>query len=273
MKWAAHKLAQEGGKTVCSAEQAVAITDESQKLHSWMSKEEMVKDKGEKKAASLIASGNLEHRPCPLTGLDDEYNREYKVLTDVGSHKESERHSHKLVGEKEVAQGSQLDEAKEDMAAAANFMGEPKKLLLTVKQERSDGTAGTTVDEKGAEQNDDEIIKTANCLKDNPRAVLRTCSDTILTIKQMYEATTGGKYQEQLREDLGKLLPGFKSRFNTIEKLTLKPLSTDEAELEQTNAILYATKLAKDYDKYNELAEWYSKFHGKVKATKRARKT
>jgi hypothetical protein len=72
------------------------------------------------------------------------------------------------------------------------------------------------------------------------------------------------RYTEQLNEDIGKLLPMFKSDFNAVESLVTK--STHDLETfagtDDGEAVIraVATKLEGNYEKYNELCEWHSKF-------------
>ena len=63
------------------------ITDEEE---VWMAKEQMSTEFGPKRAQSLIDSNKLEHRPCKKTGLDDEWNRQYKMETEKVTRRGSE---------------------------------------------------------------------------------------------------------------------------------------------------------------------------------------
>ena len=95
--------------------------------------------------------------------------------------------------------------------------------------------------------------------------VLRACSDTIVNLKTMWEQTQGGKYTSALHEDVSKLLPAFKKDHVHIEKLVTK---ADEVE----DAMYYAIahKLDSNYERYNELSDWYAKLFPRSKKAKKA---
>ena len=56
----------------------------------WMSKEQLILSLGPKKTQALIDHGNLTHRPCKRTGLDDEFSREYLNEFDKVVHRGTE---------------------------------------------------------------------------------------------------------------------------------------------------------------------------------------
>ena len=93
---------------------------------------------------------------------------------------------------------------------------------------------------------------------------MKVVGESIITLKCMFESTKGGKYTEKLHEDIGKLLPRFKSDFKSVE--TLATRSSQDLEKfaggEDGEAIIraMAVKLESNLEQYNELCDWHSKF-------------
>ena len=106
--------------------------------------------------------------------------------------------------------------------------------------------------------------KTIETLRTNPRQILKVIGETVTTLKCMYQSTMQGRYTEKLNEDIGKLLPKFKTDFNSIESLVMKATHDLEtfAGTDEGEAVIraLATKLDGNFDKCNELCDWHSKF-------------
>jgi hypothetical protein len=264
LKWAASKLSQ--GTSTSSASHTVSIVTEAGKVFEWMGKERMIKELGENKAKAKIASNLLESRADLDTGMKDEWSTEYKVFTSKGSEMEKDENKHGLNTAHELDVAG-LAEAVDDMKAASSCVA-GNMPMMAVKKE-GDGIGGGTRAGAG-DPAPASHQKTMDALEKNPRAVLRSCGDTIVNIKQMFEATLGGKYTEALNADLSKILPKFKHHFTAIEKLVLKPRGDDEVQHDQAVYLVIAKKLDTDYEKFNEINDWYSRLHGK--SAKKAKK-
>ncbi len=56
-----------------------------------------------------------------------------------------------------------------------------------------------------------KLNKTIETLTSDPRKILKVVSDTVISLKCMFQSTVECKYTEKLNEDIGKLLPQDKS--------------------------------------------------------------
>eukprot|EP00959_Pyramimonas_sp_CCMP1952_P138659 2902245-Pyramimonas_sp.AAC.1 len=88
--WFAVHVKERNRKAEIKSERSLESKKKSEHLFVWMGKQQMINAFGEAKAASKIASNKLESRPDPDSGLDDEWNREYKVWTDSGGNIEAD---------------------------------------------------------------------------------------------------------------------------------------------------------------------------------------
>jgi hypothetical protein len=261
LKWFAKKLSE--GTTKSSSSQQALILSETGNEHEWMGKERMISALGEQKTLAKIASNVLESRPDPDTGKNGEFDIEYKVIFGRGKKVESELISHTLRTESEVQEGDSKT-AMEDIAAASTAAGNACSLAVDIKVESASKVGGVAGSSPRETSDEATHQKTFDALQKNPRQVLRTCGDTIINIKQMFEATQGGKYTEVLNTDLGKILPKFKSHFTSIEILVTKAPKADNDDDAEAVLFAIAKKLDNDYAKYNDFTEWYGKlFAGK----------
>jgi hypothetical protein len=256
IKWFAKKLSE--GTTKSSSSQQALLVSETGNEHEWMGKERMISALGEQKTLAKIASNVLATRPDPDTGKNGEFDIEYKVIFGKGKKVESELISHTLRTESEVQEADNTT-AMEDIAAASTAAGDACSLAVDIKVEPASKAASSP-----REPDEATHQKTFDALQKNPRQVLRACGDTIINIKQMFEATQGGKYTEVLNTDLGKILPKFKSHFTSIEILVTRAPKADNDDDAEAVLLAIAKKLDNDYAKYNDFTEWYGKlFAGK----------
>lgn len=143
--------------------------------------------------------------------------------------------------------------------------------LLAVKQEAG-GAAARSTDTPNitpTPEPEDPHKRTVEALKFHPKNVLRSTSDTIISIKQMFERTQDGKYTKVLNEDLGKILPKFIAHFKAVERFICEGNTSDETKSATVYAL--ATKLDKDYEVYNSYREWFVKMNPS-KPPKKAKK-
>jgi hypothetical protein len=263
VKWAASKMST--GTSSSTSVHEVTIVKESGTMFEWMGKERMIKELGDNKATAKIASGLLESRADLDTGVNDEWSTEYKVFFSKGSEIEKDENKHGLNTVSELDEAG-LAEAVDDMKSASSCVA-GNIPLVAVKKEGSTGGGSSA---GPGDPPHSSHLKTMEALEKNPRAVLRSCGDTIVNIKQMFEATFGGKYTEALNLDLTKILPKFKQHFTTIEKLVLKPRGDEDVQHDKAVYLAIAKKLDADYEKFNEINDWYSRLHGK--SAKKAKK-
>jgi hypothetical protein len=261
LKWFAKKLSE--GTTKSSSAQEATVLTETGNEHEWMGKERMISSLGEQKALAKIAANVLESRPDPDTGKTGEFDTEYKVIFGRGKKVDRGLITHRLHTESEVQAGD-TTMAMEDIAAASTSAGDACSLAVDIKVESTGNVGGAVGLTPLAKSDEATHQKTFEALQKNPRQVLRTCGDTIINIKQMFEATQGGKYTEVLNTDLGKILPKFKSHFTNIEVLVTKAPKADNDDDAEAVLFAIAKKLDNDYVKYNDFTEWYGKlFAGK----------
>ena len=147
--WFANRLAEKPCKTTVGG-RSVEYVKKLIKENEWMSKEQIMKVKGDHKGAALIESGIMEHRPCLVTGLDGEWTREYHV----GSHKSTdvEREGKKrtftqTTDETEEDAGEAL---KNFQSAADNYAGNRPIKLEPGSEPVAKNPASSSVDGQGA---------------------------------------------------------------------------------------------------------------------------
>ena len=75
--------------------------------------------------------------------------------------------------------------------------------------------------------------KTTAALKKTPRSVLRRVAHCVVDLKQMWATSEGGRNMERIREDVGKILPKFKSLHAAVEALIFSPKNESD-DLERT---------------------------------------
>ena len=119
-------------------------------------------------------------------------------------------------------------------------------------------------EEKQKTEAQKKLNKTIETLTNDPRKILKVISDTVITLKVMFQSTTEFKYTEKLNEDIGKLLPRFKLDFKGVESFALKSSHDLEkfAGADDGQAVIraVAVKLEANFEKYNELCDWHTKF-------------
>ena len=262
ISWFADKLCK--GDVKSSSSKDIGSTKQSGHEYSWVSKHHLVRTLGKEKAELQIASGKMLTRPDRVTGLSCEWSLEYKLFTDVGSEMEHEDHHHKLETEKALKSDVEKAEAMEDwFAARLREKGETgsNSRPVSVKIEPSEEESKKDKEKTEAQK---KLNKTIETLTSDPRKILKVISATVITLKVMFQSTTECKYTEKLNEDIGKLLPRFKTNFKGVESLALKSSHDLEkfAGSDDGQAVIraVAVKLEANFEKYNELCDWHTKF-------------
>ena len=182
----------------------------------------------------------------------------------LGSEMEHEDHHHRIATETAVKSDVEKAEAMEDwFAARLQEKGETgsNSRPVSVKIEPSEEESKKDKEKTEAQK---KLNKTIETLTSDPRKILKVISDTVITLKVMFQSTTECKYTEKLNEDIGKLLPRFKVDFKGVESFALKSSHDLEkfAGADDGEAVIraVAVKLEANFEKYNELCDWHTKF-------------
>jgi len=266
--WIAQKL--KSGETTSSGIKDIGTKKQDGSTYQWVSKHQLIQLLGEDKAKARIASGKMQTRADPVTGLSDEWSLEYKLVNDVGSDMSFDKTGHRLQTDKAVEGDAAKVEALEDMNAASmpDDGGSSSSGLVQMKQELADGAPSGVVQKEQSEA-DKKLEKTITTLTKNPRQVLKAIGETVTSLKCMFEGTANGRYTESLHEDIGKLLPKFKIDFRAVEQIVTKPDSFGSGN-DEAFILAVATKLEKNFDQYNELCDWHAKFSPDKKKQKKS---
>jgi hypothetical protein len=252
-QWFASRLATSGTSTTTHA---VVSNSTKERNFEWCGKQALITKLGEHKASAKINSGNMTKRPDPDTGLEGEWDLEYKLFSDTGGNQENDNYTHGLTAEKEFNGDDSANEARASLQSMADNMGNNVNPLFVKTEEgvvlpSSMASSSSSNKLLQAAQND----KTFMLLKETPRQVLRNMNETITTLKEMFEKTKGGKYQEQLHEDIKKCIPLFITQHKKVETVCVQG-GKEEVELKAL-----AINVDKVFERYNDVEEWYIKFH------------
>ena len=118
----ADRLARPDSKAKFRNFKEVQNTEHADNNYTWMSKAAMITAVGEVKALAKISSGKLATRTDPDSGLDDEWNMEYKVYQKTGGRGESVSTGSNLEANQELGEGSQREQAGTEMESMMKSM-------------------------------------------------------------------------------------------------------------------------------------------------------
>ena len=258
--WFADEM--KNGETTSSGSKDIGSEKQIGSNFQWVSKHQLITLLGNVKAEARVASNKLLTRPDPVTGLSDEWSLEYKLHTDVGSEMGIEKINHRLQTDVSVEGEVAKTEALEDMSAARlHEAGSASSApAVYIKKEPSTEAQSAQIKMTEAEK---RLSKSTDTLTKNPRQILKVIWETVTTLKVMYQATKAIRYTEALNEDIGKLLPKFKSDFAAVESLVTRSDLESYACTEEGEAVIraVAVKLEHNYEQFNELCEWHAKFN------------
>ena len=260
--WFADKMSK--GETTSSGSKDIGTVRTSGQEYTWVSKYGLEKTLGQEKAQARIASGKMQTRADPVTGSIDEWSLEYKLLKDVGSSMEREAHNLRLETAAVIKSEAEKAEVMEDwFAARLQESGETVSSSpgVYIKKELPEEESKNDKQKTEAQK---KLNKTIETLTTDPRKILKVVGETVITLKCMFQSTLAIRYTEQLNEDIGKLLPRFKTDFKGVETLATKSSHDLEqfASAGDGGAVIraMAVKLEGNFEKYNELCDWHSKF-------------
>jgi len=266
--WQAEKMA--SGNRTKVEEKTVTSESSSGRSFTYMAKQQMINEYGEAKALAKIGSGKLEHQPDPDSGLDDEWNREYKIWAKGGKEIDSDVTTNKLRAEHELDDES-AKEAAEQLKEQASAMVhcEGGSTASGASSGAATGSGGGAAEvpikiEPSAEVNPHKV--TFDKFKSDLKKEMRVVAEYVVTLKEIFSETKDGRYLLELHNDSAKLIPKISSTYKKLEVCHLDA-STEDATL---------MVLAKQHDiqkkEYDEIVDWYQKMVPKKVPAKRAKK-
>jgi len=244
------------GAKVQKCFRSVETAKQKEKQYVWMSFEQLKMSKGEKKAKLLTQSGKLPHRPCPITGDDSTFGREWRIPTDMETEVESDRSGMQIKSEVELNWSEEtVKEAIETMdSCSANIAvsSEVAANLAQVKKELDVG--GGSCEPTGPEQ---AAHKTMEALKADPRKVGRTVGDALSDLKVWFAITKERKYCEELHEDVKLELAKFAAMFKALEDIEIE-MKTDRKP-DDGSVVALAKDIDLAMDSFFRLQGWVAK--------------
>ena len=261
--WQADKMS--SGNRTRVEEKTVTSESSSGRKFVYMAKQQLINEYGEAKALAKIRSGALEHQPDPDSGLDDEWNREYKIWTTGGKEIDSDVTTNKLRAEHELTDESTKEAAEQLQEQASSMVhcqggSTASGASSGAATGSGGGVAGTPIKiEPSAEVNPHKV--TYDKFKSDLKKEMRVVAEYVVTLKEIFSATKDGRYVVELHHDSAKLIPKISSTYKKMEAFHLDA-STDDATLLQHD---------NQKNECDEIIDWYQKIVPKVHA-KRAKK-
>ncbi len=253
------KLIEEGKVKVKSTTvQSLEIDKTSEQEWEWLGKQAMINRFGEEKANNKIGSGKLLHQPDPDTGLDGEWDREYKVAKKIQKNIEADRYTMNINTDEDLEPGTRLAERMEAFTdvkscVAGNSTSGSGSSSVTGSGTGSSVAAcdGKNVDIKLEDGPKNTNTKTMDALRKDTRKVFLSCSETITIMKTYFKDTESGRYTQELNNDLKKLIPKFTKIFKKLEQACISNIS-DEGTL-----LALALEIDSAYTEFNAAEGWY----------------
>jgi len=252
------------GTKVQRSMRAVETTKQKEKQYVWMSFEQLKMAKGEKKAKLLTQCGKLPHRPCPITGDDSQFGREWRIPTDMESEVESDRSGMQLQSETELNWSEEtIKEAIETIDSCSQHIAESSNSasdVVPVKQEVS-----TSADAACSKQES----KTSKALMADPRKFIRIVGDQVSDLKLWFSMTKEMKYCGDLHEDVKLELSKFVGLFKELEDFEIAMKTAQKCDEADVLALTESIDLAKD--SFDHVKAWVATMcgtKGKDKAAK-----
>ena len=227
-----------------------------EKDNEWMSKEQILRIFGENKTTAILSSDKVLHRPCRFTGLDDEWNREYKIDRDKENEKELDRTGMKLVSAEAVSDEARCKEVLASFDSASSCMTINDSMLASVKQEPTDSAASLDADDLFKEHANQETI---DSLTKDPRKVLRHIGECITNGKFAFNQAEKSEYTEKLAADLKKNLSAISAAFKKVEHFTL--LHREDPQLLEPALVVPIAEMVDDaLQRHKTLCEMTGRF-------------
>jgi hypothetical protein len=266
-QWIEAKIAEQiaDGTIEVKAEKSNTVVVENSKSGEgqWYGKEALILMLGARKAQAKIDSGKLPTRPDPDTGLEGEWDIEYKFVQVKEIKSEVDRTETKISGEQELgdkdaiqAAQDELKDIKEAIAAGSTASASAGTGTVVAAQPTSaSGTAsvaaaGPTIKQE-ADKTAETHKKTLESLVKDRRKVFLSCSETLTVLKTYFKDTESGRYTVQLNEDIKKLVPKYTKLLKKLEAATISQLE------DKTTLLGLAVELDGLYDEFNAVEDWY----------------
>jgi hypothetical protein len=232
----------------------------------WVAKEEMILTLGPNRAQALIDSNKLDHHPRRKTGLDDEWNRQYKQEKDKVIHRGDETTRNEVESHRTELDDTAFKELLDDLTSleALDSGGDLSKLaaLKEVKVEGGAAMAPAGILPPKAEEKDSA---TFTALKTAPKTVVKNVQEALLELKEVWKESKDNRMAGVIHEDATKLMPKFAKIYKSVESALIDKV-TDEATL-----LALSKKVDEHFNSYNDLIEWHHKLMPKEQRKKKAR--
>jgi hypothetical protein len=246
----------------------------SQEEEEWMAKEEMINKLGPKRTESLINSGNLQFRACKKTGLDDEWNREYKQIRDKTINKTDETTAKQISSDMAALDDKTFKDLIDDITSMDALDNSSDKLadlpaITGVKTEGANPSGASTG--SGAAglckppEPEKEESGTYKALKTSPKAVVKNIQDAILELKEVWRESKDNRIAGVVHEDATKMLPKFARIYKSTETALVEKIDCD------ATLLALADKIDAMFTEYNALIEWHHRLMPKEARKKKAK--
>ena len=238
---------------------------------SWMAKEQMISVYGPNRTQALIESGTLEHRPCKKTGLDDEWNRQYKQENDKVIHRGDETTEKTMSAERTGMTDDAFKEMLDDLQTMATMDSDDVAKLEPFRVVKVEGAKPDAKSDSAASSNiappqpAETDSATFTALKNSPKTVVKNIQDALLELKEVWKETKDNRIAGVIHEDATKLLPKFAKIYKSCEAALIDKVD-DEAVL-----LAFSKKVDELFSAYNDLIEWHHKLMPKESRKKKAR--
>ena len=269
--WIEAKIAEqiEEGLIDVKSEKSQTVEVENRKSGEgeWFGKEALILMLGARKAQAKIDSGKLPTRPDQDTGLEGEWDVEYKIVRVKEIKSEVDRTETKISGERALGDKAAVQAAQDelnDIKKAVSF-SEPASTgaapptsagtVVAASPSSASGTASVAAAEPvvklEGDQTGDKHKKTLDALVKDRRKVFLACSETLTVLKTYFKDTESGRYTSQLNEDIKKLIPKYTKLLKKLEAATISQV--------EEKAILMALAMELDdlYNDFNTAEDWY----------------
>ena len=234
-----------------------------------MENKAMIDRFGLQKTMARINSGKMSTRPDTITGLQDEWNIEYRITTDFVERSEQKADEHEVSNVAELdeeAMKERLEMVKEmqecmnvdGAGSSSSASGQPGVTPgATIKKEKADVETPPKDISKAADimnAIECEVFKT---LCKDPKKVNRDLNAKLTELKINFERTKNMKYGSELHADVTALLPKAVKIYKVSELIVVKHENKKEdaelGEKERAELLAASISIKKYIEEYNEL--------------------
>ena len=249
-QWHAQWLIENKPEVEITAAQTNTLRTKNRSEKEWLNKHQLTVLYGPEKAANKMAV--LQHQPDPDTGLDGEWDREYKNSNEKRFEDEDESRSKCLSASKTIEGEAQLQEAQ-------SMMNDVSACFESTASSSAEHVADPGGGAKIAEADTVAVSQTAKKLMGDSKTVLTTAHTTLIELKEMFSATENNKLCANANEEVGKLCKKFVIMISKMEKF-----HHTKGESNAALAEALAPKIDELYDEFNTYSDWVGKVTGFV---------